>query len=95
MNDSNFSLDFLNSLVNPENYNDPVKKSTQKNLIYSIAGSGLAKEYQVYSEIGRIVTGKGWIITDKSEEVRFVKINREIENSGLLGRLVRKIISTF
>jgi hypothetical protein len=55
---------------------------------------GLAKEYHVFLERGKVVTDKGWIISDKIEE-RFVRINREKEISVQMGRIGQNIISSF
>jgi hypothetical protein len=92
LNNSNFGLNFLNSQIDPENYNLPVRKTIETP--YTISDPGLAKEYQIFLEIGKVVTDKGWVISDKSEE-RFVRINREKETSGLMGRLGPNIFSSF
>ena len=92
LNNGNFGLNFLNSQFDPDNYKVPIRKTIETH--YTISDPGLAKEFQVFLEIGKVVTDKGWIISEKIEE-KFIRINREKETAGRMGRLGPNIFSSF
>lgn len=81
---STFGLNFLNSQIDPEDYKTPIRKTIETP--YTLSDPGQAKEYQVYLETGKVVTDRGWIVSEKTEE-NFIRINREKETAGSVDRL--------
>jgi hypothetical protein len=75
---SYIGVDILDSIVDLNDHNKPIKKQVQTS--YSLSSSKIFKEIHVYLKSGKIITDRGWLLEDLNE-ISFLKIDKEREFS--------------
>jgi hypothetical protein len=75
---SYIGADILDSIVDLNDYNNPVKKQVQTT--YSLCSTRVYKEIHIFLKSGKVLTDRGWLLED-TKEIPFLKIDKEREFS--------------
>ena len=71
-------IDILDSIVDLNDYTNPVKKQVQTS--YTIGSTHIYKEISIFLKSGKIITDQGWFLEDINE-ISYYKIDKEREMS--------------
>lgn len=75
---SYIGVDILDSIVDLNDYNNPIKKQVQTS--YSISSTNIYKEINIFLKSGKVLTDRGWLMEDVNE-ISYLKIDKEKEFS--------------